>query len=239
MRYERVVGKEMTELEKKVLEAIGERNLKPRPYYVFLAKRSVFWILAFLSIVLGGVSFAILLFATSNFLTEGWRSFDEVPLEEILVSIPVLWIVTMPLFVASAYFGLRNTRRGYRLRPALIVAWTMAASLTFGGILHGFGAGHLAHEFLEAHVPYYERLTHIPYAKWSRPDEGYLGGHADKLLDENTLQLTDFRRKVWTVDISGAAVILDNAIEDEGDVAIRGVSTGPASFRAETITEFD
>ena len=166
----------MTELEKKVLEAIGKRSLVPRPYYVFLATRSVFWILAVLSIVLGGISFAILLFATSNFLVEGWRSFDEVPLEEVMVSIPVLWIVSMPFVAASAYFGLRHTRRGYRLRPAHIVALTMAASLTFGGILHGFGAGHLAHSFLEAHVPYYERLTYIPYTEWSRPDEGHLGG---------------------------------------------------------------
>jgi heme/copper-type cytochrome/quinol oxidase subunit 2 len=209
------------------------------PSIFFFAKRSVFWILAILSILLGAMSFAILLFAVTGYFVDGGQSIYNVPLEEVLFSIPVLWIVTMPIFVVSAYFSVRHTQRGYRLRSSLIVALSMAASLGFGGFLHGFGAGRLAHRFLEAHVPYYERLTYIPYAEWSRPDEGYLGGHADELLDKNTLRLTDFLSKVWTVDISGAVVTLDNAVENEGDVAIRGVRTGPASFHAEKVGEFD
>jgi hypothetical protein len=229
----------MTELEKKILEAIDRGNLAPRPAYVFFAKRSVFWILGVLSIALGAISFAILLFAVTGYFFDGGKSLDNVPLEEVLISIPVLWIVTMPIFVMSAYFSLRHTRRAYRVRPALIIVLPLAASLGLGALLHVLGAGHRAHEFLEVHVPYYERLADIPYDKWSRPGEGYLGGHADALLDKNTLRLTDFLGKVWTVDMTSATVTLDNAIEDEGDVAIRGVKTGPASFRAESIEEFD
>jgi hypothetical protein len=199
----------------------------------------VFWSLAALSIGLGGISCAILLYAASDLPAAGWRSFDEVPFEDVVLRIPVLWVLTLPLFIASAYFGLRHTRRGYRLRPALIVALSLAASLAIGGILHGLGAGSRVHEFLKSNVPYYARLTYIPYGEWSRPDAGYLGGNADRLIDKNTLQLTDFRDTVWTVDISGAKILLDNALEAEGDVAIRGVRTGPATFRAETIEEFD
>ncbi len=229
----------MTELEKKVLATIHKRRLVPRPAYVFFAKRSVFWILAVLSIALGAVSFAVLLFMADVYFTAGMAGTDEIPLEEFLFSIPLVWLVTMPLFIASAYFSLRHTRRGHRLRPAPVIALSVAASLGLGGILHGFGAGYIVHEFLDAHVPYYRQLTYIPYGEWSQPDKGFLGGYADKLLDANTLQLTDFRHQTWTVDISGATITLDNAIEDEGDVAIRGVRTGPASFRAETIIEFD
>lgn len=229
----------MTELEKKVLEAIQRQNLVPRPYYLFLAKRSVFWSLAALSIVLGAVSIAVLLFAISDYYATGGRDFDNMPLDDLLVSIPVFWLLLMPLFVASAYYGVRRTRRGYRLRPIQIVALCLAASLGLGTLFHFAEAGRMVNDFLAAHIAAYREETYVPYDEWSRPDQGYLGGNADRLLDRNTLQLTDFQRKVWTVDISHAAITLEGAIEDEGDVAIRGVRTGPASFRAQTIEAFD
>lgn len=229
----------MTELEKRVLEAIQRQNLVPRPYYLFLAKRSVFWSLAALSIVLGALSVAVLLFAISDYYATGGRDFDNMPLDDLLVSIPFFWLLSMPLFVASAYYGVRRTRRGYRLRPIQIVALCLAASLGLGTLFHFAEAGRLVNDYLAAHIAAYREQTYVPFDEWSRPDQGYLGGNADKLLDKNTLQLTDFQRKIWTVDISRATITLDGAIEDEGDVAIRGVRTGPASFRAEKIEAFD
>lgn len=229
----------MTDLELKILASIERQKLQPKPAYVFFAKRSVFWLLALLSITLGGISVAIFFFWLGELMQTGWKTFDEVPLEEVLLSIPVAWLVTMPLLIASATFGFRHTRRGYRLKPATTIALSLAASLVLGGVLQSLGIGTQIHEFLEQHVPYYERLTHIPYAEWSRPDEGFLGGYADKLQDVNTLLLTDFQQKIWSIDISDASVSLDNAIVDEGDIAITGVRTGPATFKAKTIAEFD
>jgi hypothetical protein len=229
----------MTDLEEKVLASIERQKLQPKPAYVFMARRSVFWLLAILSIILGGITFAVLLYGLTGFLKDGWRSFDEVPLEEILFSIPVAWMLIMPLFVASAYFGFRHTRRGYRMKPSVTIAGSLAASLLLGASLQWFNVGNHINEFLERKFAFYERMTHIPYGEWSRPDAGFLGGHADKMLNENTLLLTDFRGKTWTVDLSGATVALDNAIVDEGDVAIHGVKTGSSTFKAETLQEFD
>lgn len=229
----------MTDLEQKILKSIEQQNLQPKPTYVFFAKRSVFWLLALLSITLGGISVAILLYWLSGFLRIGWPIFDEVPLEEVLFSIPAAWILTMPLLTASAYYGFRHTRRGYRLKPASTIALSLAASFMLGGLLQLFDVGLKTHEYLERNIPYYERLTDIPYAEWSRPDEGFLGGHVDRMQDDVTLVLTDFQKRVWTIDISGANVSLDNPIVDEGDVAIRGVRTGPSTFKAVMIAEFD
>jgi hypothetical protein len=229
----------MTELERKVLETIERRNLAPRPAYLFFAKRSVFWSLAILSIVLGALSVAVLLFAISDYYATGWRTFDNLPLDDLIASIPAFWLVSMPFFIASAYYGVRRTRRGYRFRPVNIVALCLAASIGLGVMFHFFEAGRLINDFLAAHIASYREQTDVPFDKWSRPDQGYLGGHADELLDAKTLRLTDFQRKAWTVDISAATVTLDGTIEEEGDVAIRGTRTGPSSFRAETIEAFD
>ncbi len=229
----------MTDLEQKILESIERQNLSPKPAIVFFAKRGVFWMLAGLSIILGSISFAVLLYGASGFLEQGLDPFDEVPFDEILLGIPFVWLLTLPLFAASTYFCFRYTRRGYRESPVIIMALSLLASLTIGIVLHMIGAGKHTDAFLERNIPYYQRITHIPYDEWSRPDEGFLGGHAEKMLDEKTLQLIDFKKQVWTIDITDADITLDNLLVDEGDIAIRGKRTGPTTFRADTIIEFD
>ena len=88
-------------------------------------------------------------------------------------------------------------------------------------------------------VETYREQIDVPFDKWSRPDVGFLGGTVENVDATKSLRLKDFHDKEWLVDISGAVITLDNAIEDEGDIAIRGVRTGPLEFRAETIAEFD
>ena len=229
----------MTELEKKVLEAIEQRRLVPRSYFVFFAKRSVFWSLAAVSIVLGALSVAVLLFAISDYYATGWRTFDNLPLDDLIVSIPAFWLVSMPLFMASAYYGVRHTRRGYRFRPAAIVALCVTASIGLGVLFHFFEAGRLVNDLLAANIASYREQTDVPFDTWSRPEDGFLGGTVESVDGAASLRLKDFRDREWRVDISGAVITLDNAIKDEGDIAIRGVRTGPSEFRAETIEAFD
>lgn len=229
----------MTEMEKKVLNAIEQQRLVPRPYFVFFAKRSVFWSLTVLSIVLGALSVAVLLFAISDYYATRWRTFDNLPLDDLIVSIPAVWLILMPFFMASAYFGVRHTRRGYRFQPTSILALCLAASISLGVLFHFFEAGRLVNDLLAANIASYREQTDVPFYKWSRPDEGFLGGTVENVDGTRSLRLKDFHDKDWLIDISGAVITLDNAIEDEGDIAIRGVRTGPSEFRAQTIEAFD
>ena len=229
----------MTELEKKVLEAIESRKLVPRPYFLFFAWRSVFWGLAALSIVLGALSVAVLLFAISDYYATGWRVFDNLPLDDVIVSIPVFWLVSLPFFMASAYYGVRHTRRGYRLRPALSLdcAWRPASGSA--SCFTSCRRGAWSMTFSPRISPPIASRSTCPSILGVGPTKAILAGSADKLIDSTTLRLTDFQHKVWTVDISRTTVSLDNAIVEEGDIAIRGVRTGSSSFRAETIEAFD
>lgn len=229
----------MTALERKILDAIETQNLAPRPYYLFLARRSVFWALAILSIALGAISMAVLMFAVSDYYATGWRLLDNMPLDELVLSLPELWVASMPLFVASAYFSLRQTRRGYRFPVVWVVAACLAASLGIGVVLHGLGAGQRVNEVLAAHLDWYRREAEVPFEFWSRPGEGFLGGKASLIASDGTLRLVDFDLNVWTVDIAGARIDLDQPILAEGDVALRGQVTGPMRFRADTVAAFD
>jgi len=166
------VERHMTELERKVLEAIESRKLVPRPYFLFFAKRSVFWCLAVLSIVLSALSVALLLFAISDYYATGWRVFDNLPLDDVIVSIPIVWLLPMPFFMASAYYGVRHTRRRYRLRPAYIIGLCLAASIGLGVLFHFLQAGRMVNDFLAANFVSYREQANVPFDAWSRPDEG-------------------------------------------------------------------
>ncbi len=228
----------MRELDKEVLAKIEKLGLKPLPYIYFFAKRSVFWALAALSVLLGGISVAVAIFAAMDLARTGGRGLDEMPFDDIATSLPALWFACFMLFAASAWFSLSRTPRGYRYRPLGILAAAFAASLGLGFALHGLDAGRLTHNFLATHFSAYDRFTHIPYEEWSRPDQGYLGGEVLS-VGGNTLLLKAFDGVQWTVDISAAVNGVDEPLEDEGDVAMRGVRTGPRAFKAQTIAAFD
>ena len=229
----------MSDLQKHVMEAIAKRGLKPRPYIYFLSRRSVYWALAVISVLLGGLSVAVAIFAFLDFGSTGGRGFDEMPFDDVAESLPVLWLAFFGLFALSAYVAFSNTRRGYRFRPVLVIALAMALSLILGVLLHVAEAGRRTHEFLAARFPAYEAYTTIPYDEWSRPDLGFLGGEVLAVQDGRSLRLMDFNGVEWTVDISSAIVSFDKPLIEEGDIAIRGQRTGPTSFTAATIDEFD
>ncbi len=226
----------MAELDKEVLAKIERLGLKPRPYVYFLAKRSVFWGLAALSVLLGGVSVAIAIFVAVDLAATGGRGFDEMPFDDVAASLPALWLACFALFAMSAAFGVSRTRRGYRYRPMRIAGTAVVASLALGVALQSLDIGRLTHNFLAAHFAAYERYTYIPYTEWSRPDEGYLGG---KVLSANgqTLRLRAFSGMEWSVDISAAENTAGEMLDE--DVAIIGQRTGPREFKAHSIAEFD
>ena len=229
----------MSDFERKILETIQAQRLVPKPAYQFLAKRSVFWALALVSVVFGGLNLAFLMFVISDYFATGWRILDNIHYNEALLLLPVLWLLLAGLLAASATFGLRHTRRGFRYKTSHLALVVLGASLLIGFVLHGSDAGNSAHNFLLARFETYRAATQVPFEEWSRPDQGKLGGTVVGDFGNGFIRLTDFRNNSWLVDISNATIKLDSPIAEEGDVAIEGERTGTDTFRARMITEFD
>ena len=228
----------MRKLDEDVLARIAELGLKPRPYILFLGRSVVFWSLAGLSVLLGAASFAVVIFAVLDYAQTGGRGLDEMPFDDVATALPAIWGICCLVFAASAWLSVSRTRRGYRFRPLMVIALAIAISIGLGTTLYVFDAGRNLHEFIAAHIPAYERYTTIPYAEWSRPDLGFLGGQALS-IDGSSLSLEAFDGTLWSVDMAGAVISTDGTPVKEGDVAIRGTRTGPASFKAISIAPFD
>ncbi len=56
----------MNKLPQHIIEEIEKRRLAPRPRFHFLLKRGVFWTLAFLASVLGGIALTIIIACIKN-----------------------------------------------------------------------------------------------------------------------------------------------------------------------------
>ena len=228
----------MTELEKRILEQIEQRRLAPRPYAYFLARRSVFWTLAIVSILLGAISVDVMIYGALDYFAPAGQH-EELPFEDWFESVPFVWLLLLVLFVASAFFGLQKTRRGYRYRVSYVLAGTILASAVLGVLLHRLDVGKRIHQFLNANVPAYERMIRSREDHWTAPDQGRLGGRVLAVGDARSFTLKDFRGREWMVDFAKAKVLLSEPLLDEGIVAIRGVRTGKMTFRADAIEEWD
>lgn len=156
----------MTDFSKQVIEEIHVRGVTPRPRWHFLVKRSVFWSLAVLSIVVGAVAFAVADYVF--FDSEGISTavLLESPLEGIINSIPFVWLFVFGLFTASAYLGLRHTRSGYRYRTAAAITGVIVLTISLGLALNALDFGQAIHGYLIQHTTFYDPLIH------SREDNG-------------------------------------------------------------------
>lgn len=156
----------MTDFSKQVIEEIQARGVTPTPRWHFLLKRSVFWTLAIVSILVGATAFAIgdyVFFDTEGVST---AALLESPLEGIVNSIPFIWLLVFGLFTASAYLGLRHTRTGYRYRAPAAIAGVLLVSIMLGLVLNLLDFGQAAHDYLMQHTAFYDSLIH------SREDVG-------------------------------------------------------------------
>jgi hypothetical protein len=228
----------MSDLGRKVLSEIQRQNLRPHSIGYFLARRRLMRSLAVASIAFGAISVAFGWFAITDFTITGGKGIDEMPFDDVAVMLPVFAGVAFTLFAGSAAALAVRTGRGYLFGVWRWLAAAVVASIVLGVVLIAVDVGPGMHAFLSARVPAYKSYTYIPYAEWSRPERGMLGGEAVAATDKR-LTLRDFKGKVWDIDISEASIAIDEQLVEEGDVAVRGMMIGPSAFKATSIEAFD
>lgn len=143
-----------------IIKEIESRGVNPKPKWYFLSIRLGFWISAILSILIGGVAFAVGEYVFFDNDGMSIQSFKDTPLIEIAKSIPYIWIVILGVFMYFAYNGFRFTRRGYKYATTLVVMGAIFGSVIFGLILNQFDFGQNIHKYLLAHTSFYDGLIH-------------------------------------------------------------------------------
>ncbi len=188
-------------LPEDIMQAIEERELKPAPRWHFLLKRSVFWTLASCAVLLGGVAVAVIIFVYFDHDTEGMVYLNQSLVDNILMTIPYFWLVSLSLLVALTHLSIRHTKGGYRYGILRVAGIALMTSVALGFVFDEFDAGKIINESLNESIPYYNSLVYTSTDEWSQPDKGLLGGTVLSVADAEGVYILDFRKKQWHINL--------------------------------------
>ncbi|NTW52051.1 MAG: hypothetical protein HGB22_05640 [Chlorobiaceae bacterium] len=225
-----------------ILDEIEKRHVVPIPRWRFILKRSVFWILAAISVLTGSISMvtAIYVFLDNDFIVDRANIemlFDQRPfMEEVVKSIPYVWLIAMSLFIIAAYYGFRHTKKGYRYTTLRVFASSMFVSLLICGVLNIFDVGKYIHRYLIENIKGYDHLVYSNEIRWAQMEKGLLGGKVIKLsISDHFIVVKDYKKRLWTVDISKAQVRPGTQLAMGRYLKITGLKTGDMTFQATSI----
>ena len=148
------------QLPDNIIKTIEERNLVPTPRWRFLLTRSVFWVLAVLSVVVGSIAFVVAYYVFFDNDGISLSSLQQSSIQDIAQSIPYIWLVILAIFTLTAYYGFRKTRKGYRYATTMVVTASIVASILLGITLNAFDFGQVVHKYLLSHTDFYDLLIH-------------------------------------------------------------------------------
>lgn len=184
------------------LEKIKESGIKPISKNVFNIKRVIFWSLVSFSVIIGAISFAIVL---SILFTNDWYLYNKLGFGFIFKSLPYFWLLSLLVFTVLGDFYYRRTYLGYRHRTITIVGVYIILTIVSGSILHVIGMGRIVEESMSRNIPMYRGFMFDKNEFWSHPENGLLSG---KIIgvNENLIEVIDSNGVIWAIDIGDAFI---------------------------------
>ena len=218
----------------KIIDKIKGENIQPRPAWSFASAEYIKWGAYMLFILVGSISFSIIIFAISVNGFDLLQHFKHSKLESYLVLLPVLWLGLLTFFLGASIASVMQTGRAYKYSFGKWVSLSTGISMTIGSLFFiTGGARWLEHKF-ETNIESYESLQEKKTAIWSQPELGTLSGEIIEVTDD-TLYIKDFKSRFWTIDVSSAFIAPKVVMETTEQIKLNGKKTGDASFKADQI----
>jgi len=188
----------------KLLEKIQSEKIAQKPRKQFVLKNIFFWTLFAFSIVIGGLSFSVILFAFNQTDFDLLSHVPNSKIELFLGLLPFFWIISCFIFLLISIFGIRHTKTGYRYSPLLVFSSSIILSIILGTTLFLFGGAEKMERIFSETVPVYKSLEERKVSRWSRPEDGFLSGI---IIEKNeTITIIDWDEKEWKVDFKNATI---------------------------------
>ncbi len=188
------------QISEKIYKKIKEEQIKPRPRWEFLLKDYTVWSFFGVSLVVGSLAVAVLLYMLVN---NDWDLYSYVSgsfLGFLFATLPYFWLAIFLLFIVLAYFNLKHTKKGYLYSLGKIIALSLLISFIFGGSLYAAGLGKTIDKVAGGQVPYYERMMAHRQAVWHQPQKGLLVGEVSEIVSPVRFNLVDPGGEQWCVE---------------------------------------
>lgn len=219
-------------LPEKIIEEIKKQGIEPRPRWQFLLKRWVLWSLAIFSTIVGGIAIAIIIFIFIDHEASVRVYLEQSAVEDILSTIPYLWLATLVVLVVITKYAVHHTKFGYRYTTMRIVGAVLVGSILLGVIFNTMGVGESVQDFLVETVPSYDTFLYTSKDAWLQPEKGLLGGTVTAVISQEEFELLDFHKKIWLVNMSEIQGDNDSIIQQGAMIKIIGTQKDSYLFRA-------
>jgi signal transduction histidine kinase len=228
----------MTKISENILKTIAETKVRPEPRWKFLVKNWSTLIMFGLSLLIGALSFAVMLDIIVRHDWDIYFYLHKTFLQYALLSLPYVWILLLALFTGVAYYDFIHIRGWYRHRVYLVVLASIFLSVGCGIVFFLAGFGKIIDRALTKNIPAYGLVKVNKEELWNHPDDGLLGGEIIEVRNENEFVLEDATGKQWEIRDSEAILNSKNINKDESVELIGSRGTGD-KFVAKKIREAD
>jgi len=218
----------------KIIDKIKTENIKHRQAWIFSAQELMTWSAFLLFILIGSISFSIILFAISVSGFDLLLHFKHSKMESVLVLLPLLWLAVLIFFLGASIASVVHTGRAYKLSFSKWVSLSTGISMAIGTLFFiTGGARWLEHKF-ETNIESYESIQEKKTAIWSQPDLGTLSGEIIS-YDDQTITIKDWKSIIWNISYQEAFIAPVVKIEEGVQIKLNGTKTGSNTFKAESI----
>jgi len=218
----------------KLINKMKNQNLKPIPKWRFTMKGMAIGFTIFISVILGGLAFSIILFSIQQLGFDLIVHMSHSKIEFLLGLLPFLWIVTLIIFLILGIISIKHSRKGYKLSPSKLLIINSAFSILLGTLFFiGGGAQWLENKFA-VKMEFYKSVQENKINMWSMPEDGFLSGTIE-LVNDNTLQLIDFDNQSWIIDYQEAHIPPAVLLEEGEVIKLRGKMNSSNNFHAEEV----
>jgi hypothetical protein len=208
-----------------VLRRIREESIEPRPRWHFLMREGVIWALGAVSIVVGALAVAGILFELRFAAWDLYLATHESFFDFVFDALPFVWLVLFGLFGTAVCLSVRHTRRGYRYPPAILIGGSFVASCVVGSAIFLVGAGRFVDESLGRLVPLHQPLFERERMLWSSTEKGRISGVVIDAPREGYMGIEGPDRVLYRVDMSGFEPIERTYVRAGDHVRVIGVPT--------------
>jgi len=217
-----------------LFDKIKSQKLQQKPKWYFQFKNTFFWGVFIAFILLGSISFSVILFAIQQADFDLIQHLSHSFLEFILGIAPILWLVLLILGLIIAMLGIRNSKKGYKFTFGNMIAFSFGFSILLGTLFFiGGGAQYLENSFATEFSNYHS-IESMKINRWTNPSEGYLSGTILNLYDDE-MEIEDFNQKRWHIDIRDAQLKGKKKLEIGKKIKFIGAQTGKDQFKASEI----
>ncbi len=185
------------ELKKTILEKI--KNIQPKAKWKFILKNYLAWIFGALSLLIGAITTAVIIYIIQNNDYGLYRLAHPSPLNMVAKTLPYFWIISLIIFIIIVYYNLKHTKKGYKLELYKISIIVILASIFLGIIFYNLGLGEKIDHGFSQRLPFYRQMMRPRQMIWLETEQGLLAGKIINLKNPENFTLLDLNNQEWEV----------------------------------------